>query len=326
MNKSLLSILVDPLDHTSLTLENGVFIGDSEIVEGTLKGTSGRTYPIVNGIPRFVGQDNYTDGFGMQWNRFAKTQLDSSTGLSYSRDRFENEVRWDRKWAENKLILDAGCGAGRFSEIAADYGCQLVSIDMSSAVDAVKQNLAGKENVNIVQASILQLPFRPGTFDGFYCIGVIQHTPDPLKVIRNLLQAIKPGGQFAMTIYARRLWTKLYSKYWVRKLINGISDEKLLSLVERMMSMLFPITNVLFRIPVIKKLFRFLIPVANYVEKKDMTRQQLYEEAVLDTFDMLSPAYDNPLKASEVIEILHEFDINDYQVITKRPVNVLGRK
>ena len=46
----------------------------------------GSPYPIVRGLPRFVSSDNYAASFGMQWNRHPRTQLDSETGLTISRD------------------------------------------------------------------------------------------------------------------------------------------------------------------------------------------------------------------------------------------------
>ena len=45
-------------------------------------------YPIVGGIPRFVGGEFYSGSFGYQWKRFAQTQLDSANGTTRSRDTF----------------------------------------------------------------------------------------------------------------------------------------------------------------------------------------------------------------------------------------------
>ena len=48
------------------------------------------SYPIQKGIPRFVPESNYADSFGLQWNKFRKTQLDSYSGQPISADRFWN--------------------------------------------------------------------------------------------------------------------------------------------------------------------------------------------------------------------------------------------
>ena len=47
-----------------------------------------KQYPIRDGIPRVVPESNYADGFGMQWKKFRKTQLDSHSGHMISADRF----------------------------------------------------------------------------------------------------------------------------------------------------------------------------------------------------------------------------------------------
>ena len=70
------------------------------------------------------------------------------------------------------------------------------------------------------------------------------------------------------------------------------------------MPFLFAITEVLFRLPVIGKLFRFAIPVANYVGVLPLDMQQRYRWALLDTFDMLSPAYDQPMTEQELRDSL----------------------
>ena len=144
--------------------------------------------------------------------------------------------------------------------------------------------------------------------------------------MRLLLNILSTGGKFAFTIYAKRPWTKLFSKYWVRGMLCGIKDEKLLRAVEKIMPLAFPVTDILFRIPALGRLMRFLIPIANYVEKGDLTKKQRYEEAVLDTFDMLSPKFDSPVTVARVIDTMTICDVDDYEILSRRPVNVTGNK
>ena len=93
-------------------------------------------YPIRNGVPRFVPESNYADNFGMQWNRFSKTQLDSYSGHPISAKRFWGATQWRPEDLEGKLVLDVGCGAGRFAEVALLAGARVVALDYSTAVDA----------------------------------------------------------------------------------------------------------------------------------------------------------------------------------------------
>src|SRR5262249_25416552 len=156
-------------------------------------------------------------------------------------------------------------------------------------VDAAARTLSRFHNVDLVQGSLLEPPFRPGAFDFAYCIGVAQHTPDPNATIRNVLACLRPTGKFCFSIYARQPWTRFNGKYLLRPLTRRFFPDPLLRMIERTMPVLFPLTDRLYRLPVVGKLARFAIPVATYVDQDDFTRAQRYQEAILDTFDMLSP-------------------------------------
>ena len=46
-------------------------------------------FPVIDGIPRIADLNNYTANFGMQWNKFDKTQFDIvDDGITLSYDRF----------------------------------------------------------------------------------------------------------------------------------------------------------------------------------------------------------------------------------------------
>ncbi len=302
MKKKLLELLVCPVCLGDLQISNH---DKDEIVEGELICSEcGRNYPVTNGIPRFVEPDNYASSFGYQWNLFRKEQIDSFNGTTLSADRLWSETMWSKEELAGKWVLDAGCGAGRFLDAASVSDGEIVGIDISNAIDAAKANLKGKENVHFVQASIYELPFREGTFDFCYCIGVIQHTPDTAESLRSIARTVKPKGKFAVTIYPRKPWTKLFAKYWLRPITKRLKKETLLTAIQSIMPVAFPLTNMLFRIPVLGKAFMFVIPVANYVDEKRLSRKQRYDWAVLDTFDMLSPHYDQPMTEEEAVNAL----------------------
>ncbi|MCA1592812.1 MAG: class I SAM-dependent methyltransferase, partial [Acidobacteria bacterium] len=217
-------------------------------------------------------------------------------------------------------------GAGRFLEVAARSEAQVVGMDISSAIDAAKENLKGRRNAHFVQASIYEPPFRDAAFDGLYCIGVIQHTPDPPGALRALPRLLKRAGRIAVTIYERKRWTPLYGKYLIRPLTRRMKDTTLLRAIKTVMPVLFPITEVAFRLPVAGKLFTFAIPVANYVHERELSARERYRWAVLDTFDMLSPRYDQPQTQQEVEQALTDAGINNIKRLDNPGVNVVGEK
>ncbi|MDA1184645.1 MAG: methyltransferase domain-containing protein [Acidobacteria bacterium] len=306
MNRSLLQILACPECRGSLELLQDT--GDVDrVFSGNLTcGGCRATYPIRHGVPRFVGDGDYAASFGLQWNRFRTTQLDSTTGIGLSAERFYAETGWTREWLNQKWVLDAGCGAGRFVEVAAKAGANVVGVDLSSAVDAAAANVVDLPNADIVQASLYALPFRAGAFDACYCIGVLQHTPDPRRTLSVLPSMLKDGGQLAVVAYERRRWTKWQTKYLIRPLTKRMSKPWLLRVIEWSMPALFAMTEVLFRLPVVGPVFRFAIPVANYTGERRLSVRQRYRLAVLDTFDVLSPEFDFPQTAPEVLGALRQ--------------------
>lgn len=327
MHESLLEILAEPETRAPLELQSPTHAANGQIESGTLVSTqTGAEYPIVRGIPRFVSPENYADSFGFQWNEFRNVQLDSVRGVRVSEERFDNETTWTQADLEGKLVLDAGCGAGRFAEIAAERGARVVGLDLSSAVEATARTISGFEGVNVVQGSILAPPFRPGVFDFAYSLGVLQHTPDPVGAIGRIVECVASGGRYAFTIYARQPWTKLNTKYLVRPLTKRLPTKVLLRGIEVVMPVGFPVADRLFRLPVLGRVAQFTIPLAVYVDRDDLSREDRYQEAILDTFDMLAPAYDSPLTWRETIAALRQLGVREIDFRSRVPVNVIGAR
>ena len=278
-------------------------------------------FPVVGEIPRFVPKENYAESFGLQWNRFASTQIDSKVGTNRSEIRFREETLWDEKNLTGKIVLDAGCGSGRFSEIALKLGAFLIAVDYSSAVDASKQNLSAPNKL-IVQGDLAALPVLDQTFDFVYCIGVLQHTSEPTRIVIELLRCLKVGGEITLTFYENSSWHVLwYSKYLVRPLTKRLPKTLLLKIIERTSFVWFPLTGFLFSLPgSLSRGFRFLIPVANYVEYKYTNQKIARDEAILDTFDMLSPSYDKPIKKSEIQSWILESGVT-MQELSVKPIH-----
>lgn len=278
-------------------------------------------FPVIGEIPRFVPKENYAESFGLQWNRFASTQIDSKVGTTRSENRFREETLWDESQLAGKLVLDAGCGSGRFSEIALKLGASLIAVDYSSAVDASKQNLSAPNKL-IVQGDLAALPVLDQTFDFIYCIGVLQHTSEPARIVKELLRCLKIGGEITLTFYENSSWHVLwYSKYVIRPLTKRLPKTLLLKIIERTSPVWFPLTSFLFSLPGnLSRGFRFLIPIANYVEYKYANPKIARDEAILDTFDMLSPSYDKPIKKSEIHSWVADSGIT-VQALPEKPIH-----
>ena len=326
MREDLLSILRCPACRASLRLEVRERVGD-RIAEGTLWcDACERAFPIERGIPRFVARENYAASFGAQWKRFRAAQLDRLNGTTLSRRRLLGETGLPPEWWAGKVVLDVGCGAGRFVDVAARLGARVVGLDYSEAVDAAAESLGEEPLVDLVQADIYAMPFAPGSFDAAYCIGVAQHTPDPMRAVASLAAPVRSGGQVVVTAYERRRATPFYSKYVVRRLLAPFSTAGRLRLITALMPVLFPVTDVLFRLPLAGRFFRFAIPVANYVDLVELSRDQRYEWALLDTLDMLAPAFDRPLREGETVEALRGAGVESIRRLPSPGLNLVGTR
>ena len=185
MNQDFLKYLASSETGEPLSLENEKYNGD-DIVSGTLVSKNGEQFPIRDGIPRFV-DSHYANNFSLEWHKHSRTQYDKP-GMDLSEEQFFRYTNWTPSELKGKLILDAGCGSGRFSEIALKYGAKVIAFDLSESVDEARRNLMHYDNFSVLQADIYRLPFLPETFDYVYCIGVLQHTPNPIKSLQCLLR------------------------------------------------------------------------------------------------------------------------------------------
>lgn len=294
MKTELMELLRCPKTGQRLTLEAD-FNTLQEGEAGWLVSEDGlRRYPVHNGIPRFVPESNYANNFGMQWNHFRQTQLDSHTGVPISSDRFWLATNWSPDDLKDQWVLDVGCGAGRFAEVALLAGAKLVALDYSSAVDACYANLKHHPNLHVVQGDIYALPFVQGTFPFVYSLGVLQHTPDVAKAFAALPPMVRAGGQLCVDYYWKRFRTMLHAKYLLRPFTKRMAQPKLFSLLQRWVPGLLVVSQTLGRVPLLGRVLKRLVPVADYTGDHPLTDQQLKEWALLDTFDMLAPAYDSP--------------------------------
>lgn len=327
MDIKLLDILRCPLCHHKFLCYGEKTTEKGFISEGKLECENcGKDYPIIKSIPRFVPIENYASSFGYQWNLYKYTQVDAYSKISNSEQRFFNETGWSNDSMQDNWILEVGCGNGRFLDICSRADCQIVGVDISRAIDAACELYNDRENVHLIQASIYALPFAPGTFDKCYSIGVIQHTPDPEKSIQTLPQFVKENGQLALTIYEKKPWTWLYGKYLIRPITKRINKKILLVIIKLLSPILFTLTEILFRVPILNKFFKLLIPYANYVNLRELSIKQRYEWAILDTFDMLSPAYDSPMTEAAVRRCLENTSMKKIKRLNNPGVNILSVK
>lgn len=266
-------------------------------------------YRVVRGVPRFVDSDAYTKSFGFEWQRHARTQLDSAASDESERTFMEKTGLTPTDVA-GKLVLDVGCGMGRFADVVSRWGGQVAAIDLSLAVEAAYANLGGRKDVHIMQADLLRLPFRPGTFDVVYSIGVLHHTPDCEKAFRQLVPFVRPGGQLCVWVYGTmgpwERFARLYRRVTVRmprRLLHALCHLAVPWYYVR-------------KLPVIGPVLWTLLPTSLHPNPR---------WRVLDTFDWYSPVYQSKHTYPEVYRWFTSEGLTDIRLLDI-PVALSGRR
>lgn len=278
------------------------------------------------GIPFFADDNNYTSNFGLQWNKFKKTQLDSNNGSSISEDRFFKATGWSKEELNNKLFLDVGCGTGRFSEIILKYGGKVISLDYSNSVFAAKENLCSFPKCLVIQGDLHNLPFKKETFDYIICLGVLQHTPNVEKAFKSIVPFLKRGGKICVDYYWKRMITLLDAKYLIRIFTKNINENKLWDFINKIHPYLYFISNVLISIPLVGIYLKRLIPVANYKNVYNLSKENLKIWSLLDTYDAISPKHDNPQKSEDVKKWASDSNLININVLHAGHLVVRGKR
>ena len=302
---------------------------DAEIEEGRLDCAGCRAhYPILRSMPRFVPSEMYAASFGFQWNKFPTLQVDSVMRNDLSQKRFFATTGWPERLVGQR-VLEAGCGSGRFTQLALETGAEVFSFDLSSAVEAAHANNRGAPNLHIFQASIYQIPLRKEMFDKIFCVGVIQHCPDPKKAFLSLVPFLRPGGEMVIDVYAKRGFPPPL-KYWVRPVTKRMSPEALYRTLAATIPLAFKLKRWIRHLPAVGPKVAALIPIgplSHVAIGLNYTEDELKQVKILSAFDMLSPRYDLPQRIDDVRKWFDEAGLTKTEAwFGYNGINARGRK
>jgi SAM-dependent methyltransferase len=143
-------------------------------------------------------QSRTKSAYALQWNRFRIVRPEED------RATFRNRTGLNRDDLTGKVVLDAGCGMGRYLRVAAEDGpSSLIGLDLSGAVLAARDLTRELHGVEVVRGDLLRPPFAAGSFDHVYSLGVLDHTPDACAAFLALSRLLKPGGRIVIWVYPR---------------------------------------------------------------------------------------------------------------------------
>ena len=236
MRETLVEKLRCPVDLELLQLEIINQDKDGHIMEGQLCcSVCQQKYQIKNGIPNLLLDNPVTisgetldqlqsmtrERFGFEWRYFSDWGwLTDYPDVSLAEEKFygglirhTKSAFWSKSLFQKEdlrkglLVLDAGCGNGRFTNQAAQTGADVIGIDLGKGVLSAFEHTRLLPNCHIVQGDIFRLPFSPHTFDRIFCIGVLQHTGDAAAAFDSLARCLRKRGLIVAHVYGRGMLT-----------------------------------------------------------------------------------------------------------------------
>jgi 2-polyprenyl-3-methyl-5-hydroxy-6-metoxy-1,4-benzoquinol methylase/uncharacterized protein YbaR (Trm112 family) len=323
VKRALLEILRCPRCGGRLDVSGGADDADEiETGEVVCRGCSAR-HPIRRFIPRLVAGANYSHSWGKLWQETGHLLRDSFTGIpfhesvlhgAYSEDAGVADGRspfgfeWPRDMSGQR-VLEVGAGTGNVTEHLVESGAEIVSVDMSDAIDTLPEEILRQPNLNVVQGDINSGILEPGTFDRVWMFQVLQHTPSPPDTLRTLRELLRDGGEIALTSYGGDRF-----RAWYYPVTKRLSDRVAWRVISRLVPRLVPVK---YRLLKGRRTFlsRLLIKLLEPVDPRNIYFQTLEGQAdrylhgvvwnrthdkdllmryvAINTFDRITPDYTN---------------------------------
>lgn len=245
---------------------------------------AGHRFPEINGIPRLLppealaGISRSVDSFGFQWTTFDVSEREEDTAVLTEKTGLGLDA------FAGKLVLDAGCGGGRYARLASEAGGRVVALDLSDAVEQARRLTAHLPNTLVVQGNLMDPPLAPASFDIVYSIGVLHHTPDTRRAFDAIARLVKPGGHLAVWLYRRN--TRL------QELVNSGGRAVTTRLPRAAVLLLARAGAVAGGVPIVNHLNK----IVNFSAHSRWTTR------VCDTFDWWAPRYQYHHTESELLD------------------------
>jgi SAM-dependent methyltransferase len=236
-----------------------------------------RSFPVVDRIPRFVDGPGYAKSFGVQWTRYEVQQPAEDRAVFLAKTGF------DGPGLRGRLVLDAGCGSGRYAAVAAELGARVIAVDATKAVETARRVGGDSGEVQVMQADLLRLPFAPDTFDAIYSIGVLHHTASTRAAFDALVRLLRPGGRLAVWVYRRNSVVQEAINSGLRAVSPRLPDRALHGLA---------VTGALAGgVPLLRHL-NLLVPFSSHPDRR---------VRVCDTYDWYAPRFQHHHTEAEVV-------------------------
>jgi SAM-dependent methyltransferase len=272
-------------------------------------------------------QSRTKKAYSLQWNRYRIIRPEED------RATFRTRTGLSPADLEGKVVLDAGCGMGRYLRTAAESSASLVvGMDLSRAVVAARELTAHSPAVGVVRGDLLRLPFAPASFDQIYSLGVLDHTPDPRKAFLELTRLLKPGGRIVVWVYPR----ERALVEWIMNVQRAVSTRLPVGLLERLCRLSAPIGGLKRSLMAGRWRLTQRTGVALHMATIGVSMHPDPEVRVCDTLDWYAPRFMSRHTFAEIARWFRDAGLTDVIDLTRDQVffhegqgngiNIAGRR
>lgn len=136
-------------------------------------------------------------GFDYEWKRFQAVGTEELDVVF----RSYTDVLPADSFTEGLLVVDAGCGAGRWAYEVARRGPRVIAVDLGLSVEVARRNTASTGRVACVQADVQRLPLARGAFDWAYTLGVLHHLDRSAEALDQIARTVRSSGHVLVYVY-----------------------------------------------------------------------------------------------------------------------------
>lgn len=281
-------------------------------------------------IHSFLDNDRNLDSktvasFGEEWTKFKGfTDEDIKTAGDQYFDIVTDDI-----FSKETIVLDLGCGTGRWTKYIANKVKYVEAIDPSNAVFSAEKLTQNLSNVRITQASVSNIPFEDKSFDFIICLGVLHHIPDTQQALIDLCKKLKSDGYILLYLYYsldnRGLMYKLLFKTSgiVRKIVSSLP-----SIPKKIICDLIAFIIYL-PLVLITRILTYAFGNKNWIKKFPLSYYADKSINIIrnDALDRFGTPLEQRFSKIEIADMLKKAGINNCTFSNKEPYwHVLGKK
>jgi SAM-dependent methyltransferase len=264
------------------------------------------------------------NSFSDEWDKFSDFSPEEISRIG--NDYFDIALE---KINQDYVVLEVGCGSGRWMDYLSDKVKFIEGIDPSLSVFTATKFLQKKNNTRVTHAKVDNMPFEDDAFDMVYSLGVLHHIPNTRLAMMNCVKKVKPGGYFLVYLYYN-----LDNRGVVYKTIFLLADftRKVISkLPSAIKSFTCDVLAIIFYMPfvLISKLTYFIPFLRPFVKHIPLSyyRDKTFRIIRNDSLDRFGTPLEQRFSKNEIEKMMIECGLKNIKFSTKEPFwHAIGQK